>query len=72
MPEYVEKLARLELAKSCADKKALLESLLRLGDPRARAGWSRLTNEPKTGCGPRKDQDCLACLRRDLRDPARP
>lgn len=67
LPQYVEKLARLELAKSCADKKTLLGSLLRLGDPRARAGWSRLSSEPKTGCGPRKDQDCLACLRRDLR-----
>ena len=71
LPEYVEKLARLELARSCTDKKAVLGSLLRLGDARARAGWNRLSSEPKTGCGPRKDQDCLACLRRDLRDAGR-
>jgi hypothetical protein len=49
LPEYVEKLARLELAKNCPDKKAVLGSLLRLGDARARAGWERLSSEPKDG-----------------------
>ncbi|HKO90811.1 MAG TPA: serine/threonine-protein kinase, partial [Polyangiaceae bacterium] len=53
LPEYAERLARLELAKSCSDKKAVLSSLLRLDDPRAQAGWMRLASEPKTGCGPR-------------------
>lgn len=67
LPPYAEHAARLELAPTCAEKKPELDALLRLGDERARSVLVRLANQPKTGCGPRENQDCLACLRPQLR-----
>ncbi len=67
VPAYARELARLELGKSCQDKRAALRSLLELADERVSPALERLSSEPATGCGPRKDQDCLSCLRRELR-----
>ena len=66
-PAYAKELARLELARSCSDKRSALRALLDLHDTRALPALRRLSSEPPSGCGPRKDQDCLGCLRRDLR-----
>jgi serine/threonine-protein kinase len=67
VPAYARELARLELSKSCKDKRAALEALIELRDERVSPALERLSSEPATGCGPRKDQDCLSCLRRELR-----
>jgi hypothetical protein len=67
VPDYASHIARLELAGTCLEKKAALASLNRLGDPRARPVLSRLSSQAATGCGPRKNQDCLGCLRSELR-----
>jgi serine/threonine-protein kinase len=66
-PAYARALARLELGKGCKEKRAALQLLLELEDARATPALQRLSSEPTTGCGPRKDQDCLSCLRRELR-----
>jgi len=66
VPGVARELARLELARSCTDKRAALQGLLALNDSRATPALRRLSGEPATGCGPHKDQDCLACLRREL------
>jgi hypothetical protein len=66
VPGVARELARLELARSCTDKRAALQAVLALNDSHATPALRRLSGEPATGCGPHKDQDCLACLRRDL------
>ncbi len=68
VPDYAAHIARLELAGTCLEKKSALVSLNRLGDPRARPVLSRLSSQSATGCGPRKNQDCLGCLRSELRE----
>jgi len=67
VPAYARELARLELGRNCTDKRAALRALLELNDSRSTPALRRLSCEPATGCGPHKDQDCLACLRRELR-----
>lgn len=59
-------LARLELASTCAQKKEMLAALPHPLGAELRPALLRLSKQPKTGCGARKDQDCLSCLRRDL------
>jgi serine/threonine-protein kinase len=66
-PAYAKELARLELARSCSEKRSALRTALELHDERLTPALRRLSSEPATGCGPRKDQDCLGCLRRELR-----
>jgi eukaryotic-like serine/threonine-protein kinase len=67
VPAYARELARLELARSCNDKRSALRAVLDLHDTRATPALRRLSGEPPSGCGPHKDQDCLSCLRRELR-----
>jgi serine/threonine-protein kinase len=66
-PAYAKELARLELGRSCTEKRSALRAALELRDERVTPALRRLSGEPATGCGPRKDQDCLGCLRRELR-----
>jgi len=66
-PAYAKELARLELGRSCSEKRSALRAALELHDERLTPALRRLSSEPVTGCGPRKDQDCLGCLRRELR-----
>ena len=68
VPDYAKHIAQLELAETCAEKKAALTSLNRLGDTRVRPVLSRLSSQSAKGCGPRKDRDCLGCLRAELRE----
>ena len=67
VPVYARALARLELGRSCTDKRSALRAVLQLDDPRTQPALRRLSAEPATGCGAHQDQDCLACLRRELR-----
>jgi hypothetical protein len=51
----------LRLAESCEQYRPLLPKALKDGDRRALHLLTKLTN--KRGCGPKKSQDCFACLR---------
>jgi hypothetical protein len=51
----------LRAAESCEQFKVALPKALKDGDRRALHLLSKLTN--KRGCGPKKTQDCFACLR---------
>lgn len=68
VPKYAESLAQLELASTCAEKRTVLSALNRLEEPRVRPMLERLSSESTTGCGPRKNLDCLGCLRGELRE----
>jgi serine/threonine protein kinase len=67
VPPYARELARLELGKSCSEKRSALRALNTLAEPRVAPALRRLAKQPATGCGPHKDQDCLSCLRPELR-----
>jgi hypothetical protein len=51
----------LRAAQSCEQYQAILPSALKDGDRRSLAPLSKLAN--KRGCGPKKTDDCYACLR---------
>jgi hypothetical protein len=51
----------LRLAETCEQYRPLLPKALKDGDRRALHLLTKLTN--KRGCGPKKSQDCFACLR---------
>jgi serine/threonine protein kinase len=65
-PHYVKLVAELEAANGCADKKAVLEEIRTLADPRVLPALERLAEQPRRGCGLIRLSDCLSCLRRDL------
>jgi hypothetical protein len=51
----------LRLAETCEQYKAALPSALKAGDKRSLHPLAKLIN--RRGCGPKKAQDCFACLR---------
>jgi len=65
-PHYLKLVAQLEAANGCPDKKAVLEDIRNLADPRVLPALERLAEQPKRGCGLLRLSDCLSCLRRDL------
>ena len=65
-PQYVKLVAQLEAANGCPDKKAVLEEMRTLDDPRVLPALERLAEQPKRGCGLIRLTDCLSCLRREL------
>ncbi len=65
-PQYVKLVAQLEASGSCSNKKAVLEDMRTLDDPRVLPTLERLAGQPKRGCGLIRLADCLACLRKDL------
>ncbi|MFT3923649.1 MAG: serine/threonine-protein kinase [Myxococcales bacterium] len=65
-PHYLKLIAQLEAANGCPEKKAVLEDIRNLSDPRVLPALERLAEQPKRGCGLIRLSDCLACLRRDL------
>lgn len=65
-PHYVKLVAQLEAANGCADKKAVLDEMRTLADPRVLPALERLAEQPKRGCGLIRLTDCLGCLRREL------
>jgi serine/threonine-protein kinase len=65
-PHYVKLVAELEAANGCPDKRAVIEEMRTLADPRVLPALERLAEQPKRGCGLLRLTDCLWCLRRDL------
>ncbi|HTV17990.1 MAG TPA: serine/threonine-protein kinase [Polyangiaceae bacterium] len=65
-PRYAELMADLELNTRCNDKKAVVEQMRNLQDPRVLPALERLADSPRRGCGLIRLSDCYACLRRDL------
>lgn len=63
VPSYVRRMAYLQLATTCSAKKAELEEMATLRDPRVLPMLLELSQRPRGGCGKRKREDCLACLR---------
>ena len=51
----------MRTAESCEQYKALLPKALKDGDRRSAPPLLKLNN--KRGCGPKKREDCYACLR---------
>ncbi len=66
VPSYVRRMAYLQLATTCAAKKAELTEMSSLRDPRVLPMLVELSERPRAGCGRRKRDDCLACLREPL------
>ena len=65
-PRYLALLADLELNMRCSDKKAVVEKMRDLSDPRVLPALERLAETPRRGCGLIRLTDCYACLRREL------
>ncbi len=68
IPTYVRRIAYLQLAKTCQQKRDEIAQLAEIGDPRALPLLVRLSQKPRTGCGKKRREDCLACLRKPLQD----
>jgi hypothetical protein len=66
VPDYLLAVARLQKAETCEAKKKALQEIREIGDSRALPALRRLSSQRRSGCGPRKSKDCLACLRQDL------
>src|SRR5690606_41142467 len=66
VPEHVSAMVEMELARSCADRKAALAKLEELGDARTLPYVERWSEAPKRGCGFMKQRDCYACIRDDI------
>lgn len=66
IPSYVRRLAYLQLAKTCLQKRDEIAQLAELGDPRALPLLVRMSQKPRIGCGKKRKEDCLACLRKPL------
>ena len=68
VPPFLVAVAEIEVARSCNDKKPIVQRLAQIGDPRALPALDRLDAEPRNGCRGRmfRRVDCLSCLRTDL------
>jgi eukaryotic-like serine/threonine-protein kinase len=66
VPPYARAVARLEIAQGCKPMTSAIVEIARLGDARALPALDRLAATPPTGCGNRKDKDCIGCLREPL------
>ena len=68
IPAYVRRIAYLQLAKTCQQKRDEIAELAEIGDPRALPLLVRMSQKPRSGCGKKHREDCLACLRKPLQD----
>jgi len=66
VPDYLRQLAELQLAKTCEAKREQVAALGVTRDARALPFLQRLAQRPRVGCGKKKRDDCLACLRKPL------
>jgi serine/threonine protein kinase len=66
VPMYVRSVAHLSLGKTCNEKKAELDQLRAVADPRSLPALIYLSNKPRNGCGKKHREDCLGCLREPL------
>jgi len=65
-PSYLIEAERMQEKRTCRGKLPHLRRLMALRDPRALPFVERLAERPRSGCGPRRHQDCLACMRSEL------
>jgi hypothetical protein len=68
VPSYVRRMAYLQLAKTCSEKRDEIAQLAEIGDPRALPLLVRLAQKPRSGCGRKHREDCFACLRKPLEE----
>lgn len=66
VPTYVRRMANLQLAKTCEEKRLAIEQLAEIKDARSLPLLVRLSQKPRTGCGRKRREDCLDCLRGPL------
>jgi eukaryotic-like serine/threonine-protein kinase len=66
VPQYVRRMAYLQIAKHCTEKRDEVVRLRELGDARALPLLMQLASRPREGCGRKKREDCLGCLRTEL------
>jgi serine/threonine-protein kinase len=68
VPTYMRRMANLQLAKSCEEKRQAIEKLAEVNDVRTLPLLVRLAQKPRTGCGRKHREDCLECLRAPLEE----
>jgi serine/threonine protein kinase len=68
VPVYVRRMASLQLAKTCEEKRQAIEQLSEVKDVRSLPLLVRLSQKPRTGCGRKHREDCLDCLREPLEE----
>jgi serine/threonine-protein kinase len=66
VPLYARRVARLQLARTCSEKRSEVAQLAEAKDARALPALIRLSQKPRTGCGRKHREDCFACLREPL------
>lgn len=67
VPPFLVAVATLETSRGCNAKKAEVERLAEIGDPRALPALERIDAEPRNGCRRRfRRVDCFGCLREPL------
>jgi serine/threonine-protein kinase len=66
VPLFVRRMAYLQLAKTCPEKRSEVVALRALHDVRALPLLMQLAERPREGCGKKKKEDCLGCLRVEL------
>lgn len=66
VPPYVRGIAYLQIAETCQEKKQELEKLEQLDDHRVLPSLLLLSDRRRANCGPKGNEDCLACLRSQL------
>lgn len=66
MPAYARRVASLQLAKTCPQKRDEIAQLAEIGDARALPFLVHMSQKPRVGCGKKRKEDCLACLRKPL------
>lgn len=65
-PPWARAAAELEVATTCASRRAALERLIELAEPRTLPVVERMHEAPRTGCGRRRRFDCYGCVRDEL------
>jgi serine/threonine-protein kinase len=66
VPLYARRVASLQLARTCSEKRTELAQLAEVRDARALPALIRLSQKPRNGCGRKRREDCFACLREPL------
>ncbi|MBN1655006.1 MAG: serine/threonine protein kinase [Deltaproteobacteria bacterium] len=66
VPAYLLAVAELQKATLCSEKKEVLIKIAAIKDKRALPALRKLARQRRTGCGPRRKNDCLGCLRDEL------
>ena len=65
-PVWARAAAELELATTCATRRAALERMIEHPSPAALPVIARMRDAPRTGCGRGRRFDCYGCVREEL------